>query len=356
MIEKLEAIETKYNELTEKIADPEIIAKQEEWRKLTKEHALLQEIVTSFREYKKTIKDIEENSELLKETSGDSEMEELIKSELETLEEKKSKVEEQLKILLIPKDPNDDRNVIMEIRAGTGGEEAALFAGDLFRMYSRYAEKQGWKAEIIDSNPTELGGFKEVIFEINGNGAYSRLKYESGVHRVQRVPSTEAGGRIHTSAATVAVLPEAQEVDLEINPNDLRIDIFRASGHGGQGVNTTDSAVRITHLPTGMVVTCQDERSQLKNKDKAMKVLRARLMEKYQEDQDRKIAQNRRSQVGSGDRSERIRTYNFPQGRITDHRINLTTHQLTNTLQGELDEIIDALAAEDQAKKLAQVE
>ena len=297
MIEKLEAIETKYNELTEKIADPEIIAKQEEWRKLTKEHALLQEIVTSFREYKKTIKDIEENSELLKETSGDSEMEELIKSELETLEEKKSKVEEQLKILLIPKDPNDDRNVIMEIRAGTGGEEAALFAGDLFRMYSRYAEKQGWKAEIIDSNPTELGGFKEVIFEINGNGAYSRLKYESGVHRVQRVPSTEAGGRIHTSAATVAVLPEAQEVDLEINPNDLRIDIFRASGHGGQGVNTTDSAVRITHLPTGMVVTCQDERSQLKNKDKAMKVLRARLMEKYQEDQDRKIAQNRRSQV-----------------------------------------------------------
>ena len=292
----------------------------------------------------------------MKETSGDSEMEELIKSELETLEEKKSKVEEQLKILLIPKDPNDDRNVIMEIRAGTGGEEAALFAGDLFRMYSRYAEKQGWKAEIIDSNPTELGGFKEVIFEINGNGAYSRLKYESGVHRVQRVPSTEAGGRIHTSAATVAVLPEAQEVDLEINPNDLRIDIFRASGHGGQGVNTTDSAVRITHLPTGMVVTCQDERSQLKNKDKAMKVLRARLMEKYQEDQDRKIAQNRRSQVGSGDRSERIRTYNFPQGRITDHRINLTIHQLTNTLQGELDEIIDALAAEDQAKKLAQVE
>jgi peptide chain release factor 1 len=356
MIDKLEAVEKRYNELTERIADPEIISRQEEWRKLTKEHSSLQEIVTSFREYKNTIQQIEENSELLKEASGDSEMEELIKSELEILEEKRSMVEEELRIQLLPKDPNDDRNVIMEIRAGTGGEEAALFAGDLFRMYSRYAEKQGWKAEIIDSNPTELGGFKEVIFEINGNGAYSRLKYESGVHRVQRVPTTEAGGRIHTSAATVAVLPEAQDVDLEINPNDLRIDIYRASGHGGQGVNTTDSAVRITHLPTGMVVTCQDERSQLKNKDKAMKVLRARLMEKYQEEQDREIAQNRRSQVGSGDRSERIRTYNFPQGRITDHRINLTIHQLANTLQGELDEIIDALTAEDQAKKLAQVE
>jgi peptide chain release factor 1 len=356
MIEKLEAIEERYIELTKKIANPEIIARQEEWRKLTKEHSSLQEIVASFREYKKTLDEIQENSELLKETSDDNEMEELIKSELVMLEDKKSKIEEQLRILLLPKDPNDERNVIMEIRAGTGGEEAALFAGDLFRMYSRYAEKQGWKAEIINSNPTELGGFKEVIFEINGNGAYSRLKYESGVHRVQRVPSTEAGGRIHTSAATVAVLPEAQEVDLEINPNDLRIDIYRASGHGGQGVNTTDSAVRITHLPTGIVVTCQDERSQLKNKDKAMKVLRARLMEKYQEEQDREIAKNRRSQVGSGDRSERIRTYNFPQGRITDHRIGLTIHQLANTLQGELDEIIDTLIAEDQAKKLAQVE
>ena len=356
MIEKLEAIENKYIELTKKIADPEIIARQEEWRELTKEHSSLQEIVTSFREYKKTLKEIDENSELLKETSDDSEMEELIKSELELLEDKKSNIQEQLKILLLPKDPNDERNVIIEIRAGTGGEEAALFAGDLFRMYSRYAEKQGWKAEIIDSNPTELGGFKEVIFEINGSGAYSRLKYESGVHRVQRVPSTEAGGRIHTSAATVAVLPEAHEIDIEINPNDLRVDIYRASGHGGQGVNTTDSAVRITHLPTGIVVTCQDERSQLKNKDKAMKVLRARLMEKVQEEQDQKIAQNRRSQVGTGDRSERIRTYNFPQGRITDHRIGLTIHQLANTLQGELDEIIDALIAEDQAKKLAQVE
>ncbi|NLZ53511.1 MAG: peptide chain release factor 1 [Thermoanaerobacteraceae bacterium] len=356
MIEKLEAVENKYIELTQKIADPEIIARQEEWRKLAKEHAALEEIVNCFREYKKIVEQIEDNLELLKESSGDSEMEELIKSDLENLENRKPKLEEQLKILLLPKDPNDEKNVIVEIRAGTGGEEAALFAGDLFRMYNRYAEKQGWKVEIIDSNPTELGGFKEVIFEIYGNGAYSRLKYESGVHRVQRVPTTEAGGRIHTSAATVAVLPEAQEVDIEINPNDLRIDIFRASGHGGQGVNTTDSAVRITHIPTGMVVTCQDERSQLKNKDKAMKVLRARLMEKAQEEQNQKIAQNRRSQVGSGDRSERIRTYNFPQGRITDHRIGLTIHQLTNVLEGELDEIIDALISEDQAKKLAQVE
>lgn len=356
MIEKLEAVEQRYIELTQKIADPEIIAKHEEWRKLAKEHAALEEIVNCFREYKKTLEQIEENQEMLKEASGDVEMEELIKSDLEELEEKQAKLKEQLKILLLPKDPNDEKSVIVEIRAGTGGEEAALFAGDLFRMYSRYAEKQGWKAEIIDSNPTELGGYKEIIFEINGHGAYSRLKYESGVHRVQRVPTTEAGGRIHTSAATVAVLPEAQEIDIEINPNDLRIDIFRSSGHGGQSVNTTDSAVRITHLPTGIVVTCQDERSQLKNKEKAMKVLRARLLEKAQEEQNQKIAENRRSQVGSGDRSERIRTYNFPQGRITDHRIGLTIHQLTNVLEGELDEIIDALIAEDQAKKLAQVE
>ncbi|MCG1012332.1 peptide chain release factor 1 [Tepidanaerobacter sp. GT38] len=356
MIEKLEAVEKKYIELTEKVADPEIIAKHEEWRKLAKEHASLEEIVNCYRDYKKTLEQIKENQVLLKEASGDSEMEELVKSDLEELEEKKLKLEEQLKILLLPKDPNDERNVIVEIRAGTGGEEAALFAGDLFRMYSRYAEKQGWKIEVIDSNPTELGGFKEIIFEVNGHGAYSRLKYESGVHRVQRVPTTEAGGRIHTSAATVAVLPEAEEIDIEINPNDLRIDIFRSSGHGGQSVNTTDSAVRITHLPTGIVVSCQDERSQLKNKEKAMKVLRARLLEKAQQEQNQKIAQSRRSQVGTGDRSERIRTYNFPQGRVTDHRIGLTIHQLANVLEGELDEIINALIAEDQAKRLAQME
>nr|WP_255688499.1 peptide chain release factor 1 [Tepidanaerobacter sp. GT38] len=352
----MEAVEKKYIELTEKVADPEIIAKHEEWRKLAKEHASLEEIVNCYRDYKKTLEQIKENQVLLKEASGDSEMEELVKSDLEELEEKKLKLEEQLKILLLPKDPNDERNVIVEIRAGTGGEEAALFAGDLFRMYSRYAEKQGWKIEVIDSNPTELGGFKEIIFEVNGHGAYSRLKYESGVHRVQRVPTTEAGGRIHTSAATVAVLPEAEEIDIEINPNDLRIDIFRSSGHGGQSVNTTDSAVRITHLPTGIVVSCQDERSQLKNKEKAMKVLRARLLEKAQQEQNQKIAQSRRSQVGTGDRSERIRTYNFPQGRVTDHRIGLTIHQLANVLEGELDEIINALIAEDQAKRLAQME
>lgn len=354
MNDKLEAIVKRYEELTLQISDPAVIAKQEEWIELTKQHASLEEIVNCFKEYKKVLKEIEDNKELLKETTDDEDMQELVKAELETLEDSKIKLEEELKIMLIPKDPRDERDVIVEIRGGAGGDEAALFAGDLFRMYSRYAERNGWKVDLLSSNPTELGGFKEVIFEINGKGAYSRLKYESGVHRVQRIPTTETGGRVHTSTATVAVLPRADEVDIEINSNDLRIDIFRASGHGGQGVNTTDSAVRITHLPTGLVVTCQDERSQLKNKDKAMKVLRARLLEKYQDEQDQEIAQSRKSQVGTGDRSERIRTYNFPQGRVTDHRIGLTLHQLDSILDGELDELINTLIAEDQARKLAK--
>jgi peptide chain release factor 1 len=354
MLEKLESIEKRYVELANKISDPEIIARQDEWRKLTKELASLEDIVFCFRDYKKVLKELKENKEMLNEVSDDDEMEELIKTEILSLEEKEEQFKEKLRVMLLPKDPNDEKDVIMEIRAGTGGDEAALFAGDLFRMYSRYAERQGWKVEMMDSNSTELGGFKEVIFAISGKGAYSRLKYESGVHRVQRIPTTETGGRIHTSAATVAVLPEAEEVDLQINPADIRIDIYRASGHGGQGVNTTDSAVRITHLPTDIVVTCQDERSQLKNRDKAMRVLRSRVLEKMQEEQNSKIAANRRHQVGSGDRSERIRTYNFPQGRITDHRINLTIYQLEDVLDGDLDNLIERINAEDQARKLAK--
>jgi peptide chain release factor 1 len=353
MLDKLEDVEKRYIELTEKISHPEVIARQDEWRKLTKEHASLQEIVSHFRQYKKTLKELDDSKSLLQDNT-DKEMEELIKNELDLLEADKKRLEQKLKVMLLPTDPNDEKDVIVEIRAGTGGEEAALFAGDLFRMYSRYAETKGWKAEIINSNSTGLGGFKEVIFEISGSGAYSRLKYESGVHRVQRVPTTETGGRIHTSAATVAVLPEAEEIEVDINSNDIRIDIFRASGHGGQGVNTTDSAVRITHLPTGIVVTCQDERSQLKNKERAMKVLRARLLETIQEEHEREIAQNRKSQVGTGDRSERIRTYNFPQGRVTDHRIGLTLHQLTSILDGELDTIVNPLIQEDQSRKLAK--
>lgn len=356
MLEKLKAVEKHYIDLTKKISDPDVIAQHDKWVKLTKEHASIEKIVMCFRKYKDVLEELEKNQELAEEISDDAEFEELVKSEQEALEDRKQKLEKELKVMLIPKDPNDDKNVIMEIRAGTGGDEAALFAGDLFRMYNRFAERNGWKTEIISSNTTELGGFKEVILEIIGHGAYSRLKYESGVHRVQRIPTTETGGRIHTSAATVAVLPEVKDVEIDINPDDLRIDIFRASGHGGQGVNTTDSAVRITHLPTDLVVTCQDERSQRKNKEKAMKVLRARLMEKIQGEQDKKIAANRRSQVGSGDRSERIRTYNFPQGRVTDHRINLTIHQLEDVLDGKLDEIIGALIQEDQTLKLANIQ
>ncbi|MBA1334093.1 MAG: Peptide chain release factor 1 [Firmicutes bacterium] len=351
MLEKLDFISDKYRELSGKISDPEIIADNTTWTKLVKEHADLEPIVHKYEEYKQTSAELRDAREMLKDDL-DKEFEEMVKAEVSALSRKKERLEEELKFLLIPKDPNDEKNVLMEIRAGTGGEEAALFAGDLFRMYNRYAERHGWKTEIMSSNPTDIGGFKEVVFMIEGKGAYSRLKYESGVHRVQRVPTTESGGRIHTSASTVAVLPEAEDVDIHINPNDLRVDVFRSSGHGGQSVNTTDSAVRITHLPTGMVVTCQDEKSQLKNKEKAMKVLRARLLEAEMERQNAEIAQSRKSQVGSGDRSERIRTYNFPQGRITDHRIGLTVYQLESFLDGDLDEMIDALITNDQAEKL----
>ena len=350
MIDKLQAIEDRYVELSQKISDPNIISNVAEWRKYVKEHAAIEDIVLKYREYKKVLEDIEATKELL--SSNDEELKEMAEEELSQLEEKKEKLLEEIKILLIPKDPNDEKNVIMEIRAGAGGEEAALFAHDLFRMYSMYAEKKGWKVEIMSSNETDIGGFKEVILNISGKGSYSRLKYESGVHRVQRVPTTEAGGRIHTSTATVAVLPEVEEVDVEINPNDIKIDVFRSGGHGGQSVNTTDSAVRVTHIPTGIVVTCQDERSQIQNRERALKILRAKLYEMALQEQQREIAETRKSQVGTGERSERIRTYNFPQGRVTDHRIGLTLYRLQEVLDGDLDEIIDALILNDQAEKL----
>lgn len=353
MLERLDSIEERYEQLSAKIADPEVIAQRDTWRKMVKEHSDLEPIVTKYRAYKDVLKQKEEVIAMLKENM-DADMHELAQQELDELKEREEKLEEELKLLLLPKDPNDDRNVIMEIRAGAGGEEAALFAADLFRMYSLYAESHGWKIEIMDANYTDLGGIKEIIFAVEGKGAYSRLKYESGVHRVQRVPVTEAGGRIHTSTATVAVLPEAEEVEVEINPNDLRIDVYRSTGHGGQSVNTTDSAVRITHIPTGIVVTCQDEKSQLKNKEKAMRVLKSRLLAIAQAEQEEQLAQTRRSQVGTGDRSERIRTYNFPQGRVTDHRIGLTIYQLDAFLNGDMDEMIDALITADQAERLAQ--
>lgn len=351
MLDKLEFIEEKYEDLSHKISDPEVIADQGQWQKLVKEHAGLEPIVIKFREYKAVLKGIEDSKAMLSEEL-DKELEEMAKFELAEFQEKKEKLEEELKVLLLPKDPNDEKNVIVEIRGAAGGEEAALFAGDLFRMYTRYAERMGWKIDIMSSNATDIGGYKEVIFEIEGKGAYSRLKYESGAHRVQRVPDTEASGRIHTSTSTVAVLPEAEDVDVEINLNDLRIDVFRSGGHGGQSVNTTDSAVRVTHLPTGLVVSCQDEKSQLKNKDKAIKILKSRLLEMEIERHNAEIASDRKSQVGTGDRSERIRTYNFPQGRVTDHRIGMTLYQLDSFLDGDLDQMIDALVTSAQADKL----
>lgn len=355
MLEKLNFIEDKYKELGEKVMDPDLLKDMKEYQKTMKEYSDLKPIVDRYKEYQGYLNELKDTEEMLGENLDD-EMRELAKEDLKNLQENIAKAEEDLKIMLIPKDPNDDRNVIVEIRGGIGGEEAALFAGDLFRMYSMYADKRGYKTEVMSTNETGIGGFKEVIFMINGKGAYSRLKHESGVHRVQRVPETEASERIHTSAATVAVMPEADDVEIEINENDLKIDVYRASGHGGQCVNTTDSAVRITHVPTGLVVTCQDEKSQLKNKEKAMKVLKSRLYDKMLQEQNDELAKLKKGQVGSGDRSERIRTYNFPQGRVTDHRINLTLYRLEDFLNGDLDEMIDALLTHEQAEKLKELE
>ena len=350
MFDKLDFILEKYEELSMKVSDPDVINNQPVWQKHIKEMGEMEPIVNKYKEYKKAKESIAEAKEMLE--MGDEELRELAKMEIAENEDKIPRMEEELKILLLPKDPNDEKNVILEVRAGTGGDEAALFAQDLLRMYLRYTERRGWKAEIMDMNATDIGGVKEASVLIKGKGAYSRLKYESGTHRVQRVPDTESSGRIHTSAATVAVLPEVDDVEVEINPNDVRVDVYRSSGNGGQCVNTTDSAVRLTHIPTGLVVTCQDEKSQIKNKDKAFKVLRSRLYDMKLREQNDEISAERRSQVGSGDRSERIRTYNFPQGRITDHRIGMTIYKLDSFLDGEIDEIIDGLITSDQAEKM----
>ena len=352
MLDKLSEVEKRYEEIEHRLYDPSVVADVEQYRQLMKESAALQPIVEKFREYTAAKRYAEEARDLLDGGGLDKEMRELAEQELAENREKAEACAEELKLLLLPRDPNDQRNVIVEIRAGAGGEESALFANSLQRMYTMYAERRGFGTEVMNRNETELGGCKEVSFMVTGDGAYSRFKFESGVHRVQRVPETEAGGRIHTSTATVAVLPEAEEVELEINPADLQIDTYRSSGAGGQHINKTESAIRITHLPTGTVVECQDERSQFKNKDKAMRVLRARLFERKQQEQDAAIAADRRSQVGTGDRSERIRTYNFPQGRVTDHRIGLTLYRIDAIMDGDLDEIIDALITADRAEKL----
>jgi peptide chain release factor 1 len=352
--EKLDKLVDNYKKLNSKLSDPEVINDSEKYQKLLKKHAKLKKIVEKYKEYKEAKAGIEEAEEMI-ELEDDPEMQALFEEEIAELQPKKEKLEEKLPIMLLPDDPNDEKNVIVEIRAGAGGDEASLFAADLYRMYTRYAEGRGWKVEIMSANESGSGGFKEMIFTIEGTDIFKYLKYESGVHRVQRVPSTESSGRIHTSTATVAVLPEAEEVDVEINSNDLTIDTFRSSGPGGQSVNTTDSAIRITHKPTGLTVSCQDEKSQHKNKSKAMRILRARLQEKKEQEKQQERAEARKSQVGTGDRSEKIRTYNFPQGRVSDHRINLTIHQLDKILDGELDPVIEALIEEDNVKRLEKI-
>jgi len=354
MFDKLIGVEERLIDVEKHLSDPKIVQNRDAYQKYVREHAELNKIVTAYRRYKQTLRDLDESHGLLRD--ADPEIKDLARDEIAALNHQKETIEEELKTLLLPKDPNDEKNVIVEIRAGTGGEEAALFAGDLFRMYGRYAENRNWKVEVITHHPTGVGGLKEVIAMIHGQGAYSVFKYESGTHRVQRVPTTETQGRIHTSAVTVAVLPEAEEVDIAIDPSELKVDVYRSTGPGGQSVNTTDSAVRITHLPTGLVVTCQDEKSQLKNKLKAMKVLRARLLDQLIMEQNEKRSEERKSQVGTGDRSGRIRTYNFPQGRVTDHRIGLTLYKLESILQGGLDELIDNLVTYYQSQELQKVE
>ena len=354
MIDRLQTLEDRYNKLNELLSDPEIVNDTKKLREYSKEQSDLTDVVEAYREYKDIDQQLKDAKEMLGEDLDD-EMYEMTKDEIQELSTAKEELEEKMKILLLPKDPNDDKNVFMEIRGAAGGDEAALFAGDLYRMYSRYAENQGWKTEVMEAHSTGVGGYKEIIFMINGNGAYSKLKFENGAHRVQRVPETESGGRIHTSTATVAVLPEAEEVEVEVHDKDIRVDTFASSGPGGQSVNTTMSAVRLTHVPTGIVVSIQDEKSQIKNKEKAMKVLRARIYDKYQQEAQAEYDETRKSAVGTGDRSERIRTYNFPQNRVTDHRIGLTIQKLDQILEGKLDEFVDALQVEEQAKKLEQI-
>jgi peptide chain release factor 1 len=356
MWDKLDALERRFTELDELMSRPEILVKAAEYQRLARERAELAKVVDIYQQFKRVIQEKNGVQRLLADASDDAEMSQLGRDELAQLAEQEEKLSYELKTLLLPADADDQKSVIVEIRAGTGGDEAALFAADLFRMYSKYAERQGWRVEILDSHPTGIGGFKEIIASVEGRGVYRKLKYESGTHRVQRVPVTESQGRIHTSAVTVAILPEAEEVEVEINPEELRIDVFRSSGPGGQSVNTTDSAVRVTHLPTGIMVSCQDEKSQHKNRAKALRVLRARLLDIARHEQQEKISRERRSQIGTGDRSERIRTYNFPQGRVTDHRINLTLYKLGAVLEGDLDEVLDALHQADQAEKLKEFE